>query len=273
MRSRRRNATKLVACLQTEEAVALAEKKGILLYKAWGMMFPGAALALRGETENAICTIKSGIALARSTGSKAHVPICATQLAIAYLYRGKIGAARLCLDEANSAAETTGEKWFEGESCRVAGEIELKSPERDAAKAEGYFERAIEIARAQQARSFELRAATSLARLWRDHGRSAEARDLLSPIYGWFTEGFDTPDLVTAKSCWKNSHRWDTGRRRFDARLVSSTVATPSDNDRCWRKADGRSRRIAFSNGSRAGPSSGCRRFRVPAFSACSFGT
>ena len=83
---------------------------------------------------------------------------------------------------------------------RTAGEIELMAPERDAVKAQASFERALEIARAQQACSFELRVATSLARLWRDQGRRAEALDLLAPVYGWFTEGFDTPDLKEAKS-------------------------------------------------------------------------
>ena len=74
------------------------------------------------------------------------------------------------------------------------------SPERDAAKAQVHFERALEIARAQKARSFELRAAMCLARLWRDSGRRKQAHDLLAPVYGWFTEGFDTPDLKEAKA-------------------------------------------------------------------------
>jgi predicted ATPase len=82
----------------------------------------------------------------------------------------------------------------------VAGEIALKSPEPDRAKAEAYFERALAIARAQQAKSWELRASMSLARLWRDQGKVREARELLAPVYGWFTEGFDTRDLKEAKA-------------------------------------------------------------------------
>ena len=105
-----------------------------------------------------------------------------------------------CIDEAATAVERSKESWCEAEVHRIAGEIELMSPERDAAKAQAHFERALEIARAQQARSWELRAATSLARLWRDQGRRAEARDLLAPVYGWFTEGFDTLDLKEAKA-------------------------------------------------------------------------
>jgi predicted ATPase len=98
-----------------------------------------------------------------------------------------------------TAVETTKESWCEAEVYRVAGEIALKSPDQDAAKPEAYFERALAVARKQQAKSWELRAATSMARLWRDQGKRDEARDLLAPVYGWFTERFDTRDLKEAK--------------------------------------------------------------------------
>ena len=98
-----------------------------------------------------------------------------------------------------TAAETTKETWYEAEVYRVAGEIALKSPERET-KAQAYFERALAIASAQQAKSWELRVAMSMARLWRDQGKRDEARDLLAPVYGWFTEGFDTRDLKEAKA-------------------------------------------------------------------------
>jgi predicted ATPase len=88
----------------------------------------------------------------------------------------------------------------EAEANRVAGEITLKSPEPDASKAQAYFERSLAIARGQQAKSFELRASMSLARLWRDQGKVRQARELLAPVYGWFTEGFDTRDLKEAKA-------------------------------------------------------------------------
>ena len=87
---------------------------------------------------------------------------------------------------------------------RIAGEIALKSPEPDAAKAEAYFDRALAVARQQRAKSWELRAAMSMARLWRDQGKRDEARDLLAPVYGWFTEGFDTLDLKEAKALLDN---------------------------------------------------------------------
>jgi predicted ATPase len=102
--------------------------------------------------------------------------------------------------------EATKETWFEAEVNRIAGEIALMSPEPNAAKAEAYFERALAIARKQQAKSWELRAAMSKARLWRDQGKREEARDLLAPVYGWFTEGFDTLDLKEAKALLDELH-------------------------------------------------------------------
>jgi predicted ATPase len=98
-----------------------------------------------------------------------------------------------------TAAEATKETWYEAEVHRIAGEIAFKSPEPDVAKAEAHFERALTVARKQQAKSWELRASMSLARLWRDQGKVQQARELLAPIYGWFTEGFDTRDLKQAK--------------------------------------------------------------------------
>jgi predicted ATPase len=99
-----------------------------------------------------------------------------------------------------------GETWCEAEVHRVAGEIALKSPKPDVARAQMYFERSFAVARAQQAKSWELRAAMSMARLWRNQGKRDEARDLLAPIYGWFTEGFNTLDLKEAKALLGELH-------------------------------------------------------------------
>ena len=99
-----------------------------------------------------------------------------------------------------AAVETTRERLGEAEIHRIAGEIALLPPEPSAAKAQSYFERALALARAQQAKSWELRAAMSMARLWRDQGKHRAARDLLAPVYGWFSEGFDTLDLKEAKA-------------------------------------------------------------------------
>jgi predicted ATPase len=104
-----------------------------------------------------------------------------------------------CIGEAITTVETTKERWFEAEANRIAGEIALLLPEPDVAKAEEYFERALAVARAQQAKSWELRAAISMARLWRDQGKWDEACKLLAPVYDWFSEGFDTRDLKEAR--------------------------------------------------------------------------
>jgi predicted ATPase len=105
-----------------------------------------------------------------------------------------------------AAVQTTKEGWYQAEINRIAGEIALKSAEPDVGKAEAYFERALSIARQQQAKSFELRASMSLARLWRDQGKVQQARELLAPVYGWFTEGFDTRDLKEAKALLDELH-------------------------------------------------------------------
>ena len=136
----------------------------------------------------------------RSTGSRCGLPWWFPPLIKAYADVGQFDNAWRSVGEAMTTIETTKETWCEADIHRIAGEVTLMSPERDATKAEGYFERALAIARQQQAKSWELRAATSMARLWRDQGKRDEARGLLAPVYGWFTEGFDTLDLKQAKA-------------------------------------------------------------------------
>jgi predicted ATPase len=128
------------------------------------------------------------------------MPLHLSYLAKAYSELGQIDDAWRCIGEATTSIETTNERWCEAAVHRTVGEIALKSPQPDEAKAEAYFERALAIARQQQAKSWELRAAMSMARLWRDQGRRKDARELLAPVYGWFTEGFDTLDLKEAKA-------------------------------------------------------------------------
>jgi predicted ATPase len=118
---------------------------------------------------------------------------------IAHAKISEFDAAWHNIGEAMSMVEQTKQTWCEAEVHRTAGEIALMSTS-DRAKAQDCFERALTIARQQQAKSWELRAAMSMARLWRDQGRRDEARDLLAPVYGWFTEGFDTLDLKEAKT-------------------------------------------------------------------------
>ena len=129
-----------------------------------------------------------------------HLPSWLSYLAAAHSELGQLDEAWRYIGEAMSTIETTKESWFEDEVYRIAGEIARKSPEPDTVKAEAYFERALAVAHAQQAKSWELRAAMSMARLWRDQGKRDGARDLLAPVYGWFTEGFDTLDLKEAKA-------------------------------------------------------------------------
>jgi predicted ATPase len=143
--------------------------------------------------------IISGINAHRSAGSTAQMPLWLSYLARAYAVLGNFDDARSCIGEAITTIEKTKERLDEAEVHRTAGEIALKSPEPDAAKAQTHFERALSVARQQQTKSFELRAAMSLARLWRDQGKVQQARELLAPVYGWFTEGFDTRDLKEAK--------------------------------------------------------------------------
>jgi class 3 adenylate cyclase/predicted ATPase len=189
-----------VANMEAEEIVTLAGEKGAPFWKAIGMMHQGWIFVLTGKATDAVQTVISGITAFRSTGATAALPWYLSNLARAYAKLSQFDDAWRCIDEAMTAVETAKERWFEPEVHRIAGEIALKSPVPDAAKAETYFERALTIARSQQAKSWELRAAASLARLWRDQGKRDQARELLAPVYDWFTEGFDTLDLKKAKA-------------------------------------------------------------------------
>ena len=182
------------------ELVALADESGSLNWKAYGMIFQGCVLANTGQPLNAVQMITSGLTAFRSTGSTLFVSSSLLYLARAYAGLDQFHDAWRCVDEAMTLIETTKETWCEAEVNRIAGEISLTSQERNEGKAEAYFERSLEVSRQQQAKSWELRAAMSLARLRRDRGKVSEARELLAPVYGWFTEGFDTRDLKDAKA-------------------------------------------------------------------------
>ena len=134
------------------------------------------------------------------------MPLHSSYLGRAYAELGQFDDAWRSIGEAIDTIGNTKETWFEAETNRIAGEIALQSPKPGATKAEEYFEHALAVARQQQAKSWELRAAMSMARLWRDQGKRDEARDLLAPVYGWFTEGFDTLDLKEAKALLDQLH-------------------------------------------------------------------
>jgi predicted ATPase len=182
------------------ELVALADEKGAFYWKAAGMVLRGCILAQTGKAADAIEMITAGITAWRSTGSTFLVPWYLSYSATAYAELGQFYDAWRCIGEAMAAVATTKEKWCEAEVYRMAGEIALLSSEPDVTKAEASFERALAVSRQQQAKSWELRAAMSLARLWRDQGKVRQARELLAPVYGWFSEGFDTRDLKEAKA-------------------------------------------------------------------------
>jgi class 3 adenylate cyclase/predicted ATPase len=197
----------LTATAEADEGVTLADAKGALVFKALGMLGQGCSLALTGKAADAIQVIATGNAALQTTGAALWAPLSLSYLARAHAELGQFDNAGRCISEAMAAMETTKEKWWEAEVNRVAGQIVLQSPASDAAKAEAYFERALVVARAQQARSWELRAAMSMARLWRDQGKPQQARQLLAPVYGWFTEGFDTRDLKEAKALLEELQR------------------------------------------------------------------
>jgi predicted ATPase len=190
----------VAANAHTEELVVLANEKRALLWKGFGMMDQGCILALNGKASDAVQMLTSGIAAYRLTGSTMWVPLYLSYLGIAYAELHQFDDAWRSVGEAMTLAETTKESWYEAEVNRVAGEIALLSPEPDTQKAEAYFQHALAVGRQQQAKSWELRAAMSLARLWRDQGKVQQARELLAPVYGWFTEGFETRDLKEAKA-------------------------------------------------------------------------
>src|SRR5262249_1542944 len=150
---------------ETDELVALANEKGALFWKALGMSVQGCVFAATGKPADAVQMITSGITAWRSTGSTLWMPLHLSYFSTAYAQPGQFESARRCIGEAIRAAETTKERWHEAETYRMAGEIETLSPQWDAAKAEAYFEQALAVAHAQQAKSWELRAAMSLARL------------------------------------------------------------------------------------------------------------
>jgi predicted ATPase len=185
---------------RVDELAALADEKDAALWGAWGMLWRGLLFGLTGRTSDVVQMLTSGIATWRETGATYYLPSWLSYLAEAHAELGQLEEAWGCIGEAARAIEITKERHFQAEANRIAGEIALKSSEPDTMKAQVYFERALAVARQQHAKSWELRASMSLARLWRDQGKVQQARELLAPVYGWFTEGFDTRDLKDAKT-------------------------------------------------------------------------
>ena len=188
------------ASAQADELITLADNKGAAQWKSLAIVEKGCVFSLTGKTPDGVHTITVGIAASRPMGGALWRPTFLSSLASACADLGQFDEAWRCINEATAIIETNKERRWEAQVNLVAGEIALKSPTSDPAKAATSFDHALAVARAQQAKSWELRAAMSMARLWRDQGKRDEARDLLAPVYGWFTEGFDTRDLKDAKA-------------------------------------------------------------------------
>jgi len=186
---------------RAEALIRLATDQGFPHWRAIGALLRGWTLAHQEQAKEGIEQLTQGLIALRGTGMEAQRPYHLALLAEAYGTMEQPEAGLTVLTEALRFADTTGERWYEPELYRLKGELILLQQSSDTqAEAETCFHHALDIAHNQQAKSFELRTATSLARLWQQQGKRQEAHDLLAPVYGWFTEGFETADLQEAKA-------------------------------------------------------------------------
>jgi predicted ATPase len=193
---------------RAEAAIALGDAQGFAIPVALGTVFRGWALAERyaepgagpGHVEEGIAQMQQGLVAWRATGAEAATPYILALLAEAYAKAGQCEAGLTLLAEALAVANDTGERRWEAEVYRLKGELLLACSTDNHAEAETCVHQALDVARRQDAKSLELRAATSLSRLWQQRGKRTAAHELLAPIYSWFTEGFDTADLREAKA-------------------------------------------------------------------------
>ena len=215
---------------QIEKAIHLATEQGFPFWVAWGSIVRGWALAAQGPGKAGITQILQGLASHRATGAELARPYFLALLAEAYGKVGQVEEGLAALTEALTVVDKSGERFYEAELYRLYGELTLQEANQKSkgksqkskietssqlltpnpqaeAEAEACFHKAIEIARRQQAKSLELRAATSLARLWQQQGKQKEAHQMLSEVYNWFTEGFDTKDLQEAKALLDSGSR------------------------------------------------------------------
>jgi predicted ATPase/DNA-binding winged helix-turn-helix (wHTH) protein len=181
-------------------AMALCTAQGFALYLARGTILQGWAMAAQGQGAAGLAQMRQGLVAYQATGAAVFRPYYLASLAEAYGQVGQAGEGLALLGEALAAVHKTGERFCEAELYRLKGELLLVCSAENHGEAETCFQHALAVARRQQARAWELRAAMSLSRLWQSQGSRAAARELLAPIYGWFTEGFDTADLQDAKA-------------------------------------------------------------------------
>jgi predicted ATPase len=182
---------------QADEVNAVTLEQGLPFWRAIGTIYQGWVKAKNGDVTEGVSLLRSGSSAYRATGARVWMPHHIALLARVYELSGQIEEAVTQLEGALQLVEKTGERWLVAELNRHKGQLLLRQGHPEAP--EKLYRKALSIAEEQGAKLWELRAAVSLARLRRDQGRHAEARDLLAPIYGWFTEGFDTPDLKDAK--------------------------------------------------------------------------
>jgi len=185
---------------QAEAAITLSCERDFALYVGFGTILRGWALAHQGQAQEGIAQLHQGLTAYRATGTEIGRPHYLALLAEAQGIRGQPAAGLTALTEALTLVDSSGERFYEPELHRLKGALLLQSSSEHATEAETCFQHAIRIAQSQQAKSWELRSVTSLARLWQQQGKHQEAYDLLAPVYHWFTEGFDTPDLKDAKA-------------------------------------------------------------------------
>jgi predicted ATPase len=183
---------------RADQLIAVTTEQGFPLWRAHGIIYRGWVTAQNGDVAEGLLLLRSGSAAYRATGAEVWMPHHISVLADACDMAGQIEESRDLLDEALQIVERTSECWFAAELNRRKGQLMQRKEHSEGAKE--LYCKALSIARDQEAKLWELRAAVSLARLQREQGRRAEACDLLAPVYGWFTEGFDTPDLKEAKA-------------------------------------------------------------------------
>jgi predicted ATPase len=186
---------------RVESSISLASEQGIAHIVAMSTFKRGLWLLGHGREQEGKAEVQQGLTAYRAMGAGLELPYMLAHLAETYGSIGQPAAGLAALAEALIWVETTGERWWEAELYRLQGELLLgqTQPGDSVAEVEAYIQKALAIARRQQAKSLELRAAMSLSRLWQQQGRGVEARQLLTEIYGWFTEGFDTADLQQAR--------------------------------------------------------------------------
>jgi predicted ATPase len=182
------------------DVIAIGDAQGFPIWRGVGRIYHGLARAKLGEGATALAEIAEGLALAAGTGNRGGTPGMLWSLADSQYTVGRYAEALTTIEGALALAASTGQHFFDSGLYNLKGELFLTGEPANATDAEALFRRAIEVARTQEAKIFELRATMSLARHWKGQGKGDKARALVAPVYSWFTEGFETPDLVEAKA-------------------------------------------------------------------------